>query len=74
MEQIARAFALVNTGAGTGVDHRRISGVDDNGKYVRVVDHALVDVLPMGACIGGLPRQVPSPRIDDIGILGIDGD
>ena len=74
MEQIARAFALIDTRAGAGVDHGRIGGVDDDGKYIRVVDHALVDVLPIGACIGGLPRQMPGAGIDDIGILGIDSD
>jgi hypothetical protein len=48
--------------------------VDDDRKHVGVVDHALINMLPVGAAVGSLPGQVPGSGIDGVGILGIDRD
>ena len=74
VEQVARAFALVDSGAGAGVNHRRIGGVHDDREHIGVVDHALVDAMPVGAAVVRLPGQVPGAGINHVGILGIDGD
>ena len=45
--------------------------IDDDRKHIRVIDHAFVDVLPVGAAIGRLPGQVPGSGINHVGIFGI---
>src|SRR5581483_11902305 len=73
-EQLAGGFALVNAGAGAGVNHLGLMGIDDDGEDVGVVNHALVDGMPGAAAVRGLPRQVPGAGVNDVRILGVDGD
>src|SRR5262249_42455796 len=74
MKEVTGILALVNAGTGAGIDHVGTRGVDDDGKDVRVVDDAVLDVVPALAAIAGLPRQVPRARIDYVRICRIDRD
>ena len=74
LELIAAADALINAGAGAGENFRRIGRADDDRENVGIVDHAFIDVLPVGAAVAGLPRQVPGSGIDHVRIFGIDRD
>ena len=73
-ELLARAHALVDARACAGKNVRGIGVVDDDRKHIGIVDHALVDVLPVGAAIGSLPREVPRAGVHDVGILRVNRD
>src|SRR5581483_3232319 len=70
---MARVVALINTGAGAGVNHDRIGAVHDDRKDVGIVDDAVVDRSPGSAAVVGFPRQVPGTGVDDIGGTGVNG-
>ena len=70
-KQVACRFALVNSRAGAGENDRRIVMIDDDRKHVGVVNHALINMLPVGAGVGSFPGQVPGSGIDGVRIFGI---
>ena len=73
LEQLGRVHALVNPAACAGENSLSIGRIDDDRKYVRVVDDALLDVAPGLAAVRGLPRQMPCARVDHIGVRWVDG-
>src|SRR5260370_8697669 len=73
MEELTGILTLVNSRAGADVNGLRIILINDDGKHIRVVNHAVLDDLPVGSAVAGLPGQVPSSGIDDVRVWGING-
>src|SRR5436305_11282236 len=71
VEELSGTFALINTGAGAGVNDVWLFGIDDDGENVGVIDDAVLDIVPALAAIAGLPRQIPGTGINYIVIGGI---
>src|SRR5438045_7987251 len=74
VEELSGTFALINTGAGAGVNDVWLFGIDDDGENVGVIDDAVLDIVPALAAIAGLPRQMPGTGINHIGVGGINLD
>src|SRR6202011_6107410 len=74
LESLATVLALVDPRAGTGVDHTRLLRIDDDREDIRVLDHTVLNVVPMFAAIGRLPRQMPRSSIDNLRVVWVDRD
>ena len=74
MVKLTGGVAAIYPRTGAGVDHIGDGGIDDDREHIRIIDEPLLDVVPIGAAIGGLPGQVPGAGINGVRILGIDGD
>src|SRR5580693_1084185 len=71
-EALPAIVAAVNSRTCAGVHNLRIRRVDNDRKYIRVLDHSFSDVMPSNPAVIGFPSQVPSPRVHYVRILGID--
>src|ERR1019366_6351844 len=45
-----------------------------DAEHIGIVEYAFLQIVPSCAAIDGLPRQVPGAGIDNIRVLGINGD
>src|SRR5690348_8239631 len=73
VEELARALALVNAGAGAGINNLRLFGINDYRENIGVVDDSILDVVPRTASVGSLPRQMPGSGVDRFRIVRING-
>ena len=71
--KLASAVAAIDPGTGAGVDHVGGSGIDDDREHIGVVDQPLLDVVPIGAAVGGLPGQVRRSGVERARVSGIEG-
>jgi len=65
----AAIHAVIDPRTRRGMHAFHIRGIDDDAHHIGVIDHALHHRKPVFAAIRGLPRQVISSSIDDVGIL-----
>src|SRR3984893_1066635 len=66
--------AVINAGAGSGVDIFRIGGIDNDAHHIGIIDHARFNWKPVLAAVGGFPRQMISSGINNVFVAGIESD
>src|SRR3984893_3342979 len=69
---LGAVHAVINTGAGSGVDIFRIGGIDDDAHDVGIIDHAGFNREPVFAAVGGFPWQVVGSGINNVFVTGIE--
>jgi len=65
--------AVINAGAGGGVDVFRIGGIDDDAHDVGVVNHAFLNGEPVFAAVGGFPGEMIGAGVNCVFIFGVEG-
>ena len=73
VENFAAVFTFIDAGTGAGIDNTGAFGIEDDRKDVGVVDDPLLDIVPVGAVVSGLPGQMPGSCVNDFGLARVDG-
>ena len=75
LDPLLRAVgAVINAGAGGGVNVIRIRRINDDAHHVGVINHALHNREPVLAAIGGLPGKVIRAGVHDIVVFHVESD
>src|SRR6185312_83381 len=73
-EELSTVHALVNAGAGAGVNRGRSLRIDCDREDVGIFIHALGELGPALAAVAGLEGQAPGSGINDVGIFRINSE
>src|ERR1700730_12315421 len=71
---LGAVHAVINTGAGSGVDIFGIGRIDHDAHDVGIIDHAGFNREPVFAAVGSFPRQVVGSGVNSVFVARIESD